>query len=146
MKKRLLSSSPRLFTAEQATGTLPLVSKIVFDLVPLWKSVNSTRKRIQHLCDNREPREGDPYAGELSAMEDRLARDSARIEGFIDELRQVGAEFKGADDCHVCFPAMLDGRLVYLSWQPGELEVSHWVELDGDFAARQTMVAPSMAG
>lgn len=141
MKKRLLSSSPRLFTVEEATKTIPLVGAIVSDLVPLWKSVNSTRKRIRHLIEDREMEVGNPYAEELAAVEERLARDSQLVEGFVDELRQLGVEFKGTRDCHACFPSMLDGRLVYLSWQLGESEVGHWMELDGEFADRQSLVA-----
>ena len=140
MKKRLLSSSPRLFSVEAANKTLPLVSAIVQDLEPLWRSVNSTRKRIQHLIDGRDIEEGNPYADELSAMKERLTRDSERVEGFVDELRELGVEFKGSkSECHACFPTMLDGRLVYLSWRLGEPEVSHWMDLDGDFEDRQSL-------
>lgn len=140
MKKRLLSSSPRLFSVEAANKTLPLVSAIVQDLEPLWRSVNSTRKRIQHLIDGRDIEEGNPYADELSAMKERLTRDSERVEGFVDELRELGVEFKGSkSECHACFPTMLDGRLVYLSWRLGEREVSHWMDLDGDFEDRQSL-------
>jgi hypothetical protein len=142
MKKRLLSSSPRLFTVEAANNALPLVSAIAADLVPLWRSVNSTRKRIQHLIDGRDVVEGNPYSDELSAIEDRLARDSKKVEGYIDELREIGVEFKGANSQpHACFPAMLDGRLVYLSWQIGESEVSHWMDLGGEFDDRQSLLA-----
>ena len=143
--KGLLSSSPRLFTAEEATKTLPLVTAIVADLAPLWQSVNSTRRRVKHLIVDRDLEQGNPYADELAAVEDKLARDAIRIEQFIDELRQIGVEFKGSRNCHVCFPAMLDGRLVYLSWQQGETEVSHWMELDGSFDDRQSLMATPSA-
>lgn len=140
MKKRLLSSSPRLFSVETANKTLPLVSAIVRDLEPLWRAVNSSRKRIQHLTDGRDIEEGDPYADELRAMNERLSRDSENVEGFVDELRELGVEFRGSKvDCHACFPTMLDGRLVYLSWRLGETEVTHWMDLDGDFEDRQSL-------
>ncbi len=138
---QLLSSSPRLFSVEAANKTLPLVSAIASDLIPLWKSVTSTRKRLKHLIDTRGVEEGNPYSDELGAMQDRLVLQTNKVESLIDELRQIGAEFKGANgECHVCFPAMLEGKLVYLSWCPGDIDVSHWMEFDADFADRQPVM------
>ncbi len=142
MKKRLLSSSPKLFTPELANKTLPLVSAILSDLAPLWKSVHSSRRRIGHLIENREIAVPNPYSEELEAMEEKLAVDTSKVEALIDELREIGIEFKTSRaECHACFPTMLEGRLVYLSWQLGEAEVSHWMDLDGDLSDRQTLFA-----
>ncbi len=143
MTKKTPSSTPRLFTVGSANRTLPLVSAIVADLAPLWEDVTGMRTRIQYLVENRDVEEGNPYSDELTAMQEKLARDSLRVEGYIDELRQLGVEFKGPHR-HVGFPTMLDGRLVYLSWQFGEPEVSHWIDLDGEFADRQSLLASSV--
>ena len=141
MNKRLLSSSTKLFSAEAATSTLPLVSAIVRDLAPLWQSVQAAQGRIEKLMENRRGSSGDPYAEELSAMQETMRRKSEQVEEYIDELRQVGVEFKPEKQhCHVCFPAMVDGKLAYLSWQPGEPEVAHWMELDGDFDERRPLL------
>lgn len=138
------SSLPKLFTPESANKTLPLVAAIVADLEPLWQSVYGTQRRVQHLIEGREIDANNLYTDELRATQDQLARDSQKVEGFIDELREIGVEFKRSRrNCHACFPAMLDGRLVYLSWQRGEDEVRHWVELDGDFEDRRSLLAIS---
>lgn len=142
MKKRLLSSSPKLFTPEAANKTLPLVSAILSDLAPLWSSVQSSQRRIKHLTENREPQVRNLYSEELDAMKQKLARDTSTVESLVDELRDIGIEFKNSGtSCHVCFPTMLEGRLVYLSWQLGEPEVSHWMDLDGEFSDRQSLFA-----
>lgn len=142
MKKRLLSSSPKLFTQEEANQTLPLVSAILADLEPLWKAVQGTRGRVEHLLENRDADRKNPYADELKAVEEKLMYDIAKVESLIDELRELGVEFKSTKrECHACFPTMLEGRLVYLSWQLGELDVSHWMDLDGDFEDRQSLLA-----
>ena len=144
MTKRSLSSSPRLFTVDSANRTLPLVSAIVADLAPLAQDVSGMRNRIQYLVNNRDVEEGNPYSDELTAMQEKLARDSQRVEDYVDELRELGVEFKGPQG-HVGFPAMLEGRLVYLSWQLGEPEVSHWLELDAPFGQRQSLLAGSVS-
>lgn len=146
MNKHLLSSSPKLFTPEAANKTLPLVRAIVSDLAPLWKTVRGTRRRIEHLTENRVAQESNPYSDELTAMQEKLSRDSAKVEAYIDELREIGVEFKGSkQQCHVCFPTMLDGRLVYLSWQLGETEVAYWMDLDGEIEDRQSLLFSATA-
>ena len=143
MAKRSLLSSPRLFTAETANRTLPLVRAIVADLAPLAQDVAGMQSRIQHLLEDRDVEQGDPYSDELKAMQEKVARDSQRVEGFVEELRQIGVEFKGPHG-HVGFPSMLEGRLVYLSWQLGEAEVSHWMDLDAEFAGRQSLLTSTV--
>ena len=143
MSTRLLSSSPKLFCPEEANKTLPLVSAILTDLVPLWKAVAGCQRRIKHLTQNRVDTTGNPYSEELGAMQDKLQADSLRVESLIDELREIGIEFKGSSkkaNCHACFPAMHEGRLVYLSWQLGEPEVCHWIELDGELEQRRSLL------
>lgn len=143
MPHRTTSKSPRLFTVESASRTLPLVSAIVADLAPLWREVTSKRARLQHLIEIRDVEQGNPYSDELEEMRERVAKDAQRVDEYVEELRQLGVEFKGPHD-HVGFPSMLDGRLVYLSWQLGETEVTHWMELDADFEDRHSLLAGSV--
>ena len=141
MNKRLVSSSTKLFSAEAATNTLPLVSAIVRDLSPLWQSVQTAHGRIEKLMENRRGTAGDLYSEELNAMQETIRRKSELVEEYTNELRQLGVEFKPEKQHdHVCFPAMVDGKLAYLSWQPGESEVAHWVELDGSFSGRRPLL------
>jgi hypothetical protein len=57
-------------------------------------------------------------AGELDAVE-VIVRDLER--GLVD------------------FPALRDGREVYLCWEEGEDEISHWHETDAGFSGRQDL-------
>lgn len=140
---RLLSSSPRLFTVDSANKTLPLVSAIACELLPLWDDVTSTRKRLEHLTESRSIESGNPYSDELEAMQERLEEQSVVAESLIDELRELGVEFKGAGKAaHVCFPTMLEGKLVYLSWRPEESTIGFWIEFDGSFSDRQLLESP----
>lgn len=140
MTKPLSSNSPRLFTVDAANRTLPLVSAILADLNPLWGEVTGTQKRIEHLIDSRGLEEGNPYSDELAAVKQSLDAKSTRIDALIDELRDLGVEFKGGSHPHACFPSMLDGKLVYLSWQLGEPEVAFWLDLDEAFTERKSLL------
>ena len=143
---RLLSSSPRLFTQDSANRMLPLVAAISNELIPLWENVSHTRRRLQHITDSRGAEQGDPYSDEVTAMQERLELESSKVESLVDELRELGVEFKTSDNqAHVCFPTMLEGKLVYLSWCPGDLDVCHWLEFDAKMTDRKRLATTTLA-
>ena len=66
-------------------------------------------------------------------------------EGFRDvrarlvELQAAGIVLRDLDRGLVDFPALRDGREIYLCWELGEDEVTHWHELAGGFAGRRPL-------
>ena len=66
-------------------------------------------------------------------------------EGFRDvrarlvELQAVGIVLRDLDRGLVDFPAIRGGREIYLCWELGEDEVTHWHELEAGFAGRQPL-------
>jgi len=130
----------RLFTVEQANAMLPLVRAITTDLAELSREVIDRRERLSRLSGSRQ-QSRDPYAEEVAQIEDELEKDRGRLQGFVEELRQLGVEPKNGPDGLIDFPAMIDGRLVYLCWKLGEAEVLHWHELEAGFAGRQSLTA-----
>lgn len=136
----------RLFTVEQANAMLPLVRAITSDLASLAKDVMERRHRLAQLLSGRQLKPNDPYSEELAQMEADLERDTLRLQEYVEELRELGVEPKGAIEGLVDFPAQLDGRLVYLCWRLGEPEVLYWHEIDAGFAGRQPLTAGSVSG
>jgi hypothetical protein len=136
----------RLFTIEQANAMLPLVRAITTDLASLAKDVVERRHRLALLTSGRDLKQGDPYSDELATMEADLERDASRLQEYVDELRELGVEPKGAVEGLVDFPCMLEGRLVLLCWRLGEPEVLFWHDLESGFAGRQPLTAGSVPG
>ena len=136
----------RLFTIEQANAMLPLVRAITLDLVTLARDVVERRQRLGSFAKRKANTAGDLYADELISMQQAVADDTERLQEYIAELRRLGLEPKGALEGLVDFPAIIDGKLVYLCWKLGEAEVTHWHELDAGFAGRQSLVAGVAAG
>ena len=135
----------KLFTIEQANAMLPLVRAITTDLSGLAREVVDRRHRLAVLTAGRDWKPGDPYSDELAEIESKLERDAQRLQEYVEELRQLGVEPKGAVDGLVDFPSMMDGRIVFLCWKLGEVEVTHWHELEAGFSGRQSLVAGSVA-
>jgi hypothetical protein len=136
----------RLFTIEQANAMLPLVRAITADLQTLARDVMDRRHRLTLIADGRQLKPGDPYSDELAEMKAELERDAERLRGYIEELRELGVEPKGAMEGLVDFPSLMDGRVVFLCWKLDEPEVHYWHELEAGFGGRQPLTAGSISG
>ena len=135
----------RIFTLEQANATLPLVRAIATDLAQLSREVIERRERLSLLLAGRDATRQDLYSQELAQINEELEKDGERLYGYVEELRQLGVEPKNGPEGLVDFPAMIDGRLVYLCWKLGEPEILHWHELDAGFRGRQSLVAGTVS-
>lgn len=118
---------------------LPLVRAIVRDIVQLSRDVLQRRERLAFLGTGRPQRPGDPYDEELAQMEADLEQDTRRLQEYAAELRSLGVEPKSATEGLVDFPAILDGRRVYLCWRLGEREVLYWHDLEAGYRGRQPL-------
>jgi hypothetical protein len=132
---------PKRFSIEEANATLPLVRAITADLVELSRYVIERRERLNLLTAGRQVCGEDPYSQELAQVQREIEQDVERLHGYVDELRQIGVEPKNPAEGIVDFPAVLEGRAVYLCWKHGEPEVGHWHEVDAGYAGRQPIFA-----
>jgi hypothetical protein len=133
------------FTIEEANATLPLVRAIVADLAGLSREVVERRRRLSLLMEGRQASRGDPYHDELLQIEEELDKDGRRLQGFVEELRQLGVEPTSGPEGLVDFPAMIGGRLVCLCWKLGEPAVGYWHEVNAGFGQRQPLAVERAA-
>jgi hypothetical protein len=130
----------KYFTVEDANKALPLVRMIVSDIVRQDRIVEDLQRRLSTLTKERKRPANDLYAEELAQSQAELEAEEAKLSGYLDELKRLGVEFKGADGL-VDFYSMMDGREVFLCWRLGEPEVSFWHDLDAGFAGRQALAS-----
>lgn len=133
------ASPAKLFTVERANAALPLVRAICEDLAALSKDVVERRERLAALRGGRKADQRDVYSEELAQAEEELEKDLERLQGFVDELRELGVEPKNPLEGLVDFPCQMEGRIVFLCWKLGEPEVLFWHELEAGFAGRQPL-------
>lgn len=130
--KPVVPSRPRRrFRLAQADQTLPLVSRIVADIV-------RTHAVTQEL-------EGKLTEG-LSAMQQQLVQEQLeqemmRLQGYVDELHDIGCELKDYSIGLVDFVGRHQGRDVCLCWKLGEKHIGHWHELSAGFSGRQPIAS-----
>ncbi len=120
----------KYFTPLEATRTLPLVRRIVADIL-------ATGTSLHQMILERGVDRGSP---EVLAVHKRL-------QAYLDELRELGCEFKGYrhDVGLVDFPARIEGETVLLCWKSDEDELRFYHSLEDGFAGRRPIPAEYFA-
>jgi hypothetical protein len=138
--KPIVARKRKYFTVEEANKALPLVKRIVSDIVQQYHVVGDLQQRLSLVSRERRRPAHDLYSEELAQSQSELEAEETKLSSFVDELRTLGVELKGPDG--LCdFYSMMDGREVYLCWRLGEPEVMYWHELDAGLAGRQPLAA-----
>ncbi len=132
----------KLFTVDQANATLPLVRKIVADVVrehAVW------REKILELDLAASSAHAEAERGNAERLEHEVQARAREIAGFQRELGALGIELKDPRLGLVDFPSENNGRRVLLCWRLGEPEIRFWHEVDSGYAGRQPL-EPSLVG
>ena len=118
-----MTTEIKYFTPEEARKTLPLVNKIVKDIL-------STTREMRLLAE-----EIGPHAEE----NEDIKKMAADVEGFMSELEEIGCFFKDWNFTIglVDFPAMIDGEEVFLCWKSDEEDIEYYHGMEEGFAGRK---------
>jgi hypothetical protein len=134
---------PKYFTRDEANRTLPLVRRIVQDIVDDYGHWKECLSRYELVAAHQRPEEGE--SADAVALRERVDVIAQQINKYITELEQIGCVLKGFDDGLVDFRGQLDDRDVWLCWRLGEPDVGHWHEIDEGFRSRRPL-EPEPAG
>jgi hypothetical protein len=121
----------RHYSLEEATEALP----VVFELIERMRRARTrlTDAEARAALSDATPTNGGGDPGRTVS------------EGFL-ELREalIGLQamdvvLRDLETGLIDFPALRDGREVYLCWQEGEDEIAFWHEVDAGFAGRRPL-------
>ena len=119
------SRPKRRFSLAQANSALPLVRRIVADIVRTHGHAVGCQQELERAGKN------------VSDAQARLETAMNKLEDFVDELTEVGCELKDYQTGLIDFIGRHQGRDVCLCWRLGEERIGYWHELDAGFAGRQ---------
>jgi hypothetical protein len=142
-RARALHTPPR-YSAELANRALPLVRRIVDDMVMRYRDWQDAVSRFEYATTKSTASAPDPEAEALQSAAEKLA---AEVDAHVHELAELGVEVRAFDTGLVDFPGDLDDRPVYFCWMRGEPAVAHWHEIDAGFDQRRPIdpAQPSVA-
>jgi hypothetical protein len=136
------SRPKRRFSLQEANRSLPLVKRVVGDIV----KTHAQAMRLQREVERRQPGSAKPRQPQApaeqqqpnqAALQSQLDACMNLLEDFVDELSEIGCELKDYQTGLIDFVGRHEGRDVYLCWKLGEERITHWHELDSGFAGRQ---------
>jgi hypothetical protein len=113
----------KFFTPREANQTLPLVRRIVADILAIGKHI-----RERSLAVAARPEE-DPEIVELIET----------LEGLFEELEGLGCSYKdwNFESGLVDFPAVIEGQEVMLCWRSDEPGLLFYHDAEAGFAGRR---------
>jgi len=120
-----MTTEIKYFTPSEARKTLPLVKKIVKDILDTSREMRLVADEID------ENAEKDP----------RIQKMADDIEDFMSELEDIGCFFKdwNFQIGLVDFPARIDGKEVFLCWRSDEDDIIYYHEMETGFAGRKVI-------
>jgi hypothetical protein len=132
----------QLFTVDHANRTLPLVRRIVEDVVRSHRRWQEAIVELDLLVSGVRADLPDPRATALEREIQSIARD---IDQFQGELDALGIQLKDRRIGLIDFPSEMDGRRVLLCWRLGEPSVQYWHDEQTGYAGRRPL-SPTLVG
>ena len=118
--------------------TLSEASELLPQVVELIHRMRSARDRL----GDREAREALSEAGPTNGGGDpgrTVSEGFVELRDSIAELRELEIVLRDLDRGLLDFPAIRDGREVYLCWQEGEDAIEFWHEPEAGFGGRRPL-------
>lgn len=114
------------FTPAEANRTLPLVRKIVKDILNASYQVRTIAESL---------------GGDTAKLEnnDEVTKLSSDIENYMKELQEIGCYYKDWSFSVglVDFPAVIDGKDVLLCWRSDEEEIRYYHDYESGYTGRK---------
>ncbi len=121
---------PRYLTLQEANEVLNVIR-------PLMEEIQHIRRKIQREQPDVWPAVAKSAGnGGNRALSD-MVQDFEKLDTLIHRMQDTGVLIKDVNLGLLDFPALKDGREVYLCWQYGEGEIAFWHEIEAGFAGRQ---------
>jgi hypothetical protein len=118
-----MTTDIKYFTPIEARRTLPLVKKIVKDIL-------DTTKEIRLIADDLNGKiENNP----------RVNKMVEEVNRFMIELEEIGCYYKDWNFTIglIDFPAIINGKNVFLCWKSDEDDIIYYHDIEAGFAGRK---------
>lgn len=121
----------RHYTRAEANALLPTIETLL-------REVREARDRLTDAEAHATLAEAAPTNG--GGGEGRHVGEAfLEVRRILAELEELELVLRDIDRGLIDFPAIIDGREVYLCWELGEAEVSYWHDLEAGFRGRQPL-------
>ena len=121
---------PRYFTLQDANETLETIHPLMNELQAIRQKILANQPEAWPAIEKSAGNGGNRA---LSNM----VQDFEKLDALVHRIQETGAILKDINMGLLDFPALREGREVYLCWQYGEGEIAFWHEVEAGYAGRQ---------
>ena len=121
----------RHFTREEANALIPQLTTLLDQLREAKDELTDTE--AHEALSEAAPSNGGGEEGR------RVGVAFLEVRRLLETVEEAGIVLRDIDRGLVDFPALFEGREVYLCWEAGEDEVAYWHELEGGYGGREPL-------
>ena len=121
----------RHYTLEEANAALEWVGATIVELRSAREGLSDAETREALAEAGPQNGGGDPGRVVSEAF--------LQLQRTLGELQAMEVVLRDLERGLVDFPAMRDGREVYLCWEAGEAEIEFWHDIDAGYGGRQPL-------
>ena len=116
----------KYFTPSEAQKTLPLVKKIVKDILDTTREMRLIAEDVDGKIES-------------GATWNQIQKMVGEVNGFIQELEEIGCLYKDWNFTVglVDFPSVIEGADVYLCWRSDEDEIKFYHSIEEGYSGRK---------
>ena len=122
----------RYFKLQEANQALTLIR-------PLMDAIQNIRQEILARKPDVWPVVERAAGNGGSQAASKMVTEFERLDALVHQVQDTGALFKDINLGLLDFPALKDGREVYLCWKYGEQDIAFWHEIEAGYAGRQAI-------
>ena len=112
------------------------------ELRPLLSALRDARDEVAagqlRLAELASAEDADPAL--IAREQEGMTITVKRMEQAVRQIDAWGVTLRDISTGLVDFPALANGRPIWLCWRLGEDEIAHWHELDAGIAGRKTLI------
>ena len=124
----------RYFTLQQAQKILVEIRPLVDEIQAIRQEILSRKPEVWQVVERAAGNGGSQAAS-------KLVREFERLDALVHQVQDMGALFKDINMGLLDFPALRNGREVYLCWKHGEKDIEFWHEIETGYAGRRPIAS-----
>jgi hypothetical protein len=129
----------RHFSLDEANRALRDITPLLYRLREIHTAVTRARERLDVLWARLG--KGEPVLDELTAVRRQIEALTQEAASVLRRLDETGCILRDVEMGLVDFPAVVEGREVFLCWRLGEEAITYWHGIAEGFAGRKPLSA-----
>ena len=124
----------RYFTLQEANQAMTVIRPLMDEIQNIRQAILARQPEVWPVVERAAGNGGSPAASQM-------VREFERLDALVHQVQDTGALFKDINLGLLDFPALKEGREVYLCWKYGEQDIAFWHEIEAGYAGRQPIAS-----